>query len=145
MVTRIGIEDVFAWFDPPRRASVDRRTSTSLRSSRAPGAKPSTRVAFGSLYDFGEFTPTRTPATTSFTTTAASRGESPPCPFTSEFAAWVMERNFDAFGEWRAASGMERHMDPGALKYAPIGPHAAGVADALSDGRSVRLSACHIA
>lgn len=35
------------------------------------------------------------------------RGESPPFTFTSEFAAWVMERNFDAFGEWRdIARGM---------------------------------------
>jgi predicted unusual protein kinase regulating ubiquinone biosynthesis (AarF/ABC1/UbiB family) len=35
------------------------------------------------------------------------RGQSPPFTFTSEFAAWVMERNFDAFGEWRdIARGM---------------------------------------
>jgi predicted unusual protein kinase regulating ubiquinone biosynthesis (AarF/ABC1/UbiB family) len=35
------------------------------------------------------------------------RGESPPFTFTPEFAAWVMERNFDAFGEWRdVARGM---------------------------------------
>ena len=30
-----------------------------------------------------------------------------PFTFTPEFAAWVMERNFDAFGEWRdIARGM---------------------------------------
>jgi hypothetical protein len=35
------------------------------------------------------------------------RGEPQPFTFTPEFAAWVMERNFDAFGEWRdIARGM---------------------------------------
>jgi predicted unusual protein kinase regulating ubiquinone biosynthesis (AarF/ABC1/UbiB family) len=35
------------------------------------------------------------------------RGEARPFTFTPEFAAWVMERNFDAFGEWRdIARGM---------------------------------------
>jgi hypothetical protein len=35
------------------------------------------------------------------------RGESPPFSFTPEFAAWIMERNFDAFDEWRdIARGM---------------------------------------
>ena len=35
------------------------------------------------------------------------RGEPPPFTFTPEFAAWVLERNFDAFGEWRdIARGM---------------------------------------
>ena len=35
------------------------------------------------------------------------RGEPPPFTFTPEFAAWVLERNFDPFGEWRdIARGM---------------------------------------
>jgi predicted unusual protein kinase regulating ubiquinone biosynthesis (AarF/ABC1/UbiB family) len=35
------------------------------------------------------------------------RGESPPFTFTPEFAAWVLERNVDPFGEWKdIARGM---------------------------------------
>ena len=32
------------------------------------------------------------------------RGAPPPFTFTPEFAAWVLERNFDPFGEWRDVS-----------------------------------------